>query len=317
MAHKLLDKTRQENRRKRKAASMSIAANVSLTLVKIVVAALSGSIAILAEVLHSLFDLLASVFALLGIRQAAKPADDDHPFGHEKFENLSSLLQTLLIALTAIFVIYEAVNRILHPGHPLDSIPLALGVMGLTLVVDIIVSRYLHRVSSETGSVALEADAYHFSTDLWSAIAVIVGLLFVLAGFPVFDAIAAIIVAILMLWISYQLGMKSINVMLDQGPGRRVIKHLNQIIRSTRGVENYHHLRMRMSGSRLLGEVHLRMRGTMTVSESHELAHMVKHKVMERNPRIKDFTIHVEPASSDDIAMRKAKAAKRHSVKRR
>ena len=309
-------KEKYETRRKLRAASMSVAANIALIFVKIVVAFASGSIAILAEVLHSIFDLLASLLSFLGIQQAAKPADDDHPFGHEKFENLSGLAQMLLIVITALLVIYEAMRRIFFPNHNIGNIPVALGVMILTLAVDIIVSRYLHRVSSDTGSVALEADAYHFSTDLWSAVAVIVGLGFVWLGLPVFDSIAAIIVALLMLYIAYHLGVKSINVMLDRGPGLRVMEQLDRSIQDTDGVENYHHLRMRMSGSKLLGEVHLRVRGTMTVRESHDLAHMVKRRVMEDNPRIKDFTIHVEPANAADIAMGKAKVAERLGTRR-
>ncbi len=307
----------QETKAKLKAASVSILANSSLIVVKLAVALFTGSIAILAEALHSLFDLLASVFAYAGIRQASKPADEEHHYGHEKFENLSSLVQTLLIVLTAFFVIYESITRILDPHHTVQNVPVAAGIMLLTLVVDIGVARYLHRISGETGSAALEADAYHFSTDLWSAVAVLIGLGFVMLGFPVFDSVAAIIVAILMLFVSYTLGRKSLLVMLDISPPPDVVADMRAAIHETRDVENFHQLRVRQSGSKLFADVHLRVKGGLSVREGHALSHEVKRNLMARHPRLKDVTIHIEPANADDLRFGREKRRKKRDVLRR
>ncbi|HIH23720.1 TPA: cation transporter [Candidatus Woesearchaeota archaeon] len=293
--------------RKLKAASITIAANTGLIAVKIVVAILSGSIAIFAEVLHSFFALLASLFAYGGIKLASRPADEDHHYGHEKFENVSGLIQTLLIVLTALFVIYESVSRLFAKTHEVENLAVALGVMTLTLIVDIIVARFLHKMSAETRSAALEADAYHFSTDLWSAITVILGLGFVyfgellsIPGLWIFDSVAAIIVALLMLSVSWHLGSKALQVMLDRSPDEKVVRQIERTIATMPGVELSHCLRVRESGSAYFIDVHLHVDPAMTVRASHQLAHDLKRKVLAKNPYIKDMTIHIEPAKREE-----------------
>ena len=283
-------------RKKLRAASYSLAVNAFLIVVKIFVVYATGSLALLAELLHSSFDLLASIFAYIGIKKAEEPADSSHPYGHEKFENLSSLAQTILIVLTSLFVVYEAVGRILSQEHAvIASSELGIGVMVLTIVIDYFLSRYLHRASSEYGSAALEADAYHFSTDLWGAIAVIVGLGFVMLGYPVFDSIAALFVAVLMLWVSYHLGMKSFRVFMDTSPPVEVINALEEIVSATKGVESYHKLRVRQAGSKLLVDVHIQVAPKMSVEEGHYIAHVVRSELIKRKPDVKEVTVHVEP----------------------
>ena len=282
--------------KKLKAASYSLYVNVFLILLKVSVVYVTGSLAILAELLHSGFDLLASIFAYIGIKKAAEPADHSHPYGHEKFENLSSLAQTILIVLTSIFVIYEAVTRIFSKEHAvIESTELGIGVMLLTIVIDYYLSRYLLSASSEYGSAALEADAYHFTTDLWGALAVIVGLIFVMLGYPVFDSIAALFVAVLMLLISYHLGLKSFNVFMDTSPSAEVIKAIEEILSSIPGVESYHKLRVRQAGSKLLVDVHIQVSPKMSVEEGHYIAHEVKAGLLKKKADIKEVTVHVEP----------------------
>jgi len=282
--------------KKLKAASYSLYVNVFLIMLKVSVVYVTGSLAILAELLHSGFDLLASIFAYIGIKKAAEPADHSHPYGHEKFENLSSLAQTILIVLTSIFVIYEAVSRIFSKEHAvIGSTELGIGVMVLTIVIDYYLSRYLLSASSEYGSAALEADAYHFTTDLWGALAVIVGLIFVMLGYPVFDSIAALFVAVLMLWVSYHLGLKSFNVFMDTSPSAEVIKAIEEILLSIPGVESYHKLRVRQAGSKLLVDVHIQVSPKMSVEEGHYIAHEVKAGLLKKKADVKEVTVHVEP----------------------
>jgi len=277
------------------AASFSIFVNAFLIAVKLVVAIITGSIAILAEFFHSLFDMLASVLAYLGIKKADQPADRDHMFGHEKFENISSFAQTVLIAVTSILIIYEALGRLAAPKIP-EALGLGLAVMILTVAIDWLISRYLHSMSRKHGSPALEADAYHFTTDLWSSLAVIVGLIFVLLGFQIFDSLAAMVVAILMLWISYKLGKKSIHVLMDMSPPESTVRKIEEITGSTRGVRHFHGLRVRQAGNRLLVEIHIHLPAKMTISEGHRIAHFLKEKLMKEIPEIKDVTVHTEPA---------------------
>jgi len=280
--------------RKLKAASFSIGVNAFLIIMKSSVAFLTGSLAILAELAHSFFDMLASVLAYLGIKKASEPADTEHHYGHEKFENLSSFAQTVLIMVTSIFIIYEASLRIISP-RIIESTELGLIVMAATIGIDYFVSRYLHRASRQYGSSALEADAYHFTTDLWGAIAVIVGLGFVLAGFPVFDSIAAIIVAVLMLWISFKLGRKSINALMDISPSGPIMERISAVVSSTPGVKGFHNLKARHAGNKLLIEMHIKVQPHLSVRKGHYIGHSVKRRLMKDIPEIKEVTVHVEP----------------------
>ncbi len=281
-------------KKKLQAASFSLAVNVLLILLKLSVVYVTGSLAILAELLHSFFDMLASIFAYAGIRKAQEPADDSHLFGHEKFENLSSLAQTVLIVITSFVIIYEAYGRILKPVK-VESSELGLAVMVLTIIIDYSLAKYLHKTSKDYGSVALEADAYHFSTDLWGAVSVIVGLVFVALGFPVFDSIAAIAVAILMLWISYHLGIKAIHALTDMSPPKKVIDRISESVSSTNGVESFHKLRVRQAGSKYLVEVHIQVSPKKSVEEGHYIGHEVNERVIKDLPDVKEVTVHVEP----------------------
>ena len=289
------EKTAGEGKRKLRAASMSLYVNIFLILIKFVVMILTNSLAILAELLHSFFDMLASLFAYVGIRKAEQPADHDHPYGHEKFENLSSLAQTILIVITSFFVIYAAVNRLRSSPVKLESTELGIAVMALTIVVDYFLSRYLHATSKAYGSAALEADAYHFTTDLWGALAVIVGLVFVYMGFPFFDSLAAIFVALLMLWISYKLGKKSFHVFMDTSPQKEVMEEIKNTISSTTEVASFHKLRVRQAGSKLFIDVHIQVAPKMSVEEGHYVAHRVKERLLSGVKNVKEVTVHVEP----------------------
>jgi cation diffusion facilitator family transporter len=276
------------------AATVSIIVNIALMALKLFVAIATGSIAVFAELAHSFFDLLASVLAYIGIRLADRPEDPDHHYGHEKFENLSSLAQTLLIVLTSIFIFYEAGRRIMEPG-PIEAAELGLIAMLATIAVDYYVSNFLHRASAQYESSALEADAFHFTTDLWSAIAVVIGLAFVYIGFPIFDSIAAIAVAIMMLKVSYDLGLKAVGALSDRSPPPSVVTRMEMIVRGTPGVKGFHKMRARQAGKKILVEVHIQVPARISVARGHEIAKSVKLQIKNEFPNVKDVTVHVEP----------------------
>lgn len=289
-----------EGSKKLRAASFSVGVNVFLIVIKFAVALITGSLAILAELLHSFFDLLASVFAYVGIKKAEQPADKTHLYGHEKFENLSSFLQTILIVVTSALIIYEALHRIASPKK-LEFAELGLVVMVVTIGIDYFLSKYLHGASHKYGSSALEADAYHFTTDLWGALAVIVGLAFVYIGFPIFDELAAIAVALLMLWISYNLGKKAFYVFMDRSPSDSTMARIERIVATTPDVKKFHKLKARQVGNKLLVELHILLSSEITLRKGHIIAHSVKERLMNEMPNIKDVTIHVEPYLPEEI----------------
>jgi cation diffusion facilitator family transporter len=280
---------------KLKAASLSIAVNAVLALAKLGVGLSTNSLGIIAEFLHSLFDLLASVFAYFGIRKAMEPADSDHPYGHDKYENLSALLQTLLILLTALWVGFEAAQRFLNPA-PIESTWLGIAVMGGALAVDFFFARFLHGVSRREGSVALESDAYHFTSDLWSTSAVLAGLALAALGFPQGDSVAAFAVAVMMLKLSVELGGKALGVLLDKGAQQEELERISAVISQIGGVKGYHRLRARHMGSRLVVDVHIHVDGSMPLSEAHAIAHRLKGRVTKEFPHVKEILVHVEPS---------------------
>ncbi len=279
---------------KLKAASYSIYVNVALTAAKLAVGLLTGSIGIFAEFLHSLFDLIASGFAYIGIYKAQQPPDETHPYGHEKFENLSSLLQTALIFITALWVAYEAVMRLYHP-RAIESSELGIAVMAAALVLDWFISKYLHDVSKREGSVALEADAYHFTSDLWSTTAVIIGLVCAKLGFLQGDSIAALIVAAMMVKLSYNLGMKTLGVLLDKGATEDEIERIAVILAKEPQIKGYHKLRTRHMGSRLVIDMHILVDDQLSLSKAHAIANKIEGRITQKVPGVKDVTIHVEP----------------------
>jgi len=279
---------------KLKAASYSIYVNVALTAAKLAVGILTGSIGIFAEFLHSLFDLIASGFAYIGIYKAQQPPDSTHPYGHEKFENLSSLLQTALIFITAIWVAYEAVMRLYNP-QPVESSELGIAVMLIALVADWFIAKFLHDVSKKEGSVALEADAYHFTSDIWSTTAVILGLVCANLGFHQGDSIGALIVAAVMVRLSYNLGMKALGVLLDKGATDSEIEAIAAILAKETQIKGYHKLRTRHMGSRLVIDMHILVEDNLTLSKAHAIAHKIEGRITQQVPGVKDVTIHVEP----------------------
>jgi cation diffusion facilitator family transporter len=279
---------------KLKAAGVSILANTGLLISKLIVAVITGSVGMLAECLHSGFDLVASFLAFIGIKIAQRPDDETHHFGHEKYESLSSFLQSMLIAITAVLVIFEAYHKFTNPGV-VESPGLGIVLMIITIPVAIFVSRYLAKIAkSSGGSHALEADSAHFTTDVIASIAVLLGLLCVKLGFPQGDAIAAIVVALIMLYIAFKLMKITFFVFMDYSPDALIMKKIRRTIADFKGV-HHHKLRARMAGSKVLVEFHIQVKGTMTVIASHEKAMQIKRKLMKKLPCIKDVTIHVEP----------------------
>ncbi len=277
-----------------KAAGLSIAVNIGLLALKIIVAARTGSIGLLAEVFHSLLDLIASGFAYLGIQKAMSPPDWDHHYGHQRFENLSSLAQVVLIVLTAFLVGYEAIQRILNP-EPVKESWLGIGVILVSLVVAWYTSKRLGDVARKEKSAALESDSFHFTTDVWSAVAVLAGLVLVSLGFPLGDPLAAIAVALVMLFGSFEIGKKSLLVLSDAAPDRSMLEKIEYLLKKDKRVTSFHKLRARGAGKNVFVDVHLRLARGTKLEIAHAVAHDVKKKVIAELPDVAEVNIHLEP----------------------
>ncbi len=277
--HAGLPATREAmNAEKHRVAFISVLAAIGLTGSKALIGILTGSLGILSEALHSGLDLVAAAMTLFAVRASAKPADADHHFGHGKIENLSALAETFLLLITCFWIVYEAFHRLLGASVVVQVNAWSYIVVVGSIIVDYSRSRALSRVARKTRSQALEADALHFSTDIWSSAVVFVGLLGAQFGHPAADAIAALCVAIIVIGVSYRLGRRSIDILLDKAP-----EGLADTIRR-RSLEipevfDAHDIRVRSSGTETFVELSLHLDPTLTLEEAHAITHRVAERI--------------------------------------
>lgn len=276
------------------AASLSILSNFLLIALKIVVGIISGSVSIVSEAIHSFMDLLASFIAFFSLRISDKPADSKHPYGHGKFENISGVAEAFLIFIAAGWIIYEAVKKLIHP-EPIGSLWIGVGVMAVSALVNILVSRKLYKVAREADSIALEADALHLKTDVYTSAGVAVGLLLILiTGYHFLDSVVAILVALLILIEAFQLFLKAYGPLLDTTLPEEEVQAIHQIISGFCDDQfSYHNLRTRKAGNYSYVDFHLNLPSQMTVKEAHDLCDLIEQKI-KHHFQLMEVTIHVE-----------------------
>jgi len=288
---------------KNSAALSSVGAAVFLTGLKIVVGLLSGSLGILAEAAHSGLDFLAAIITFIAVRAASKPADKSHAYGHGKVENLSALLETFLLLVTCVWIIYQSVDRLSDSQVKVHASLWTFGVMAVSIVVDLSRSRMLYRVAHKHRSQALEADALHFSTDVWSSVVVILGLLGVKVAqyYPALrfmekaDAVAALVVAGIVVLVSGKLGLRTIQALLDASP-EGVSDQIKARVEKMESVLDCHAIRVRHSGPHYFVDLHITLDGNMTLYAAHALTEEVERVVGSILPGA-DVTVHPEPGS--------------------
>ncbi|HEU5370129.1 MAG TPA: cation diffusion facilitator family transporter [Ktedonobacterales bacterium] len=289
-----------------RAALVSVAVNLFLILLKGVVGFLAGSIGLIAEAVHSLTDLTASVLAVWGIRRAEQPPDVHHAFGHARYENLSSLLQMLIIGVASGILIYESILRIVN-GFTIDVQWWAFAVMGGSVAVDLATSRYLNKAAGESGgSAALEADSFHFISDMWGAVAVIVGLIFAALGFKLADPIAAISVALVISGTAIRSGVRTTGILLDKAPPKALLDRIREVAASHPGVQEVRELRARVAGKRVLLDIAVGLDPAISIQEAHTLAHDVSTAIQREVPEVMDAVVHAEPVGAEHQADKRA-----------
>jgi cation diffusion facilitator family transporter len=286
-------------RTKSGAAGLSVASNSLLIAIKVAAGAITGSIAILTEAAHSLIDLLASVIALGSVRKADEPADVEHPYGHEKVENLAAAIEGMLILVGAAVIIYEATHRLVVGAH-LDTVGVGIVVMAVSAIANFGISAFLGRQSKRFESPALEGDAAHLRTDAFTSIGVLGGLLLVEAtGDSAFDSIAALAVAVAIVVSGLRIITRSSRVLVDEALPAAEMDRIEAAIAAARTPEmaGYHKLRARRAGSRRYIDLHVQFRSGTSLERAHELAHGMRDAVEAEMPAA-DVLIHVEPEES-------------------
>ncbi len=276
-------------------AGLSVASNTTLTLGKLAVGLSIGSVSVVAEGIHSGMDLLASVIAFFAVRTSARPPDEKYPYGRGKVENISGTVEAVLIFLAAGMIIYEAVGKLLF-GMEMPQVDLGLIMMAVSVVANTVVSRMLLKVAHETDSVALEADAYHLSTDVLTSLGVFLGLVAVrLTGWTILDPLAALLVAALIIKAAWEITSKSFVDLLDRSLPDGERQAISQILgQHGDRVVGFHQVRTRKAGGDRHVDLHLVVNGEASVAEAHDLCDHLERD-LHQTLGAATFTIHVEP----------------------
>jgi cation diffusion facilitator family transporter len=283
------------------AAGVSIASNSALIALKLAAAAITGSVAILSEALHSMIDLVASVIAFVSVRKADEPADVEHPYGHEKVENVAATIEGLLIIVGAGVIVYEAVHRLVV-GASVDKLGVGIAVIGFSAVANAGVSQFLSRQARRHDSPALAGDAAHLGTDALTSLGVLLGLVLVqITGANAIDSAVALAVAGVIVIAGIRILRRSAAVLVDEAPPREEMDRIEAAIARARADEpevvGYHKLRARTTGRRRYIELHVQFRSGTSLERAHDLAHELRDAI-EADLGNAEVLIHVEPESS-------------------
>ncbi|HLO60870.1 MAG TPA: cation diffusion facilitator family transporter [Bacteroidales bacterium] len=277
-----------------KTARLSIISNSLLITMKVVAGLISGSVSILSEAIHSGMDLLAAIIAFFSVKFSNTPPDKEHPYGHGKFENVSGVIEAMLIFVAAGWIIYEAIHKISNPTK-VENIQIGSVVMGISAIVNFLVSKKLYKVARKTDSIALEADALHLKTDVLTSLGVAVGLILIwITRWTILDPVVAIIVALMIIRESYRLLKNAFSPLLDAS----LSDEENKIIREeiTKRNIGFHDLRTRKSGHYRFAELHLEMPENMSLKEVHSICDQIESEIENKIAHI-NINIHVEPVN--------------------
>ena len=291
----------KEDREKRAAARNSLLTAIGLAAMKTAVGLMTGSLGILAEAAHSALDLVAAVMTFLAVRISGKPPDVDHHYGHGKVENLSALFETGILLATCVWIVREAAGRLTRHDAHMEVNVWSFGVMAVSVIANSARSRVLARIARRYQSQALEADALHFQTDMWSSAVVIAGLIAVVVADHVpnlewlrgGDAVAALGVSGIIVWVSVALGRRTVDALLDRAPAG-MERQIARAAEGVAGVHNCHNVRIRASGPKMFIDLHVLVDGKQTLTEAHDLTERIEAAIQQLAPQA-DVTVHPEP----------------------
>jgi cation diffusion facilitator family transporter len=287
--------------RKTRAAALSIVSNAFLIALKLTAGVLTGSIAIITEAIHSSIDLLASVIAFLSVRKAGEPADEDHPYGHDKIENLAAAIEGMLILVGAGIIVFESVRRLADPPE-VESLGIGIAVIAFSMLANVLVSTYLYRQARATDSPALEGDAAHLRTDALTSAGVLAGLIGVqVTGIDVLDPLVALLVAVAIVVAGLRILTRSSRVLVDEVLPEHELAAIRGVLdgHGSDEIAGYHKLRARRAGSRRYVDLHVQFHDGTTLARAHELSHDLQEEIGER-VRGADVLIHLEPDRSSE-----------------
>jgi cation diffusion facilitator family transporter len=285
--------------KKTRIASLSIASNTLLIILKVIAGIVSGSVSVISEAIHSGLDLLAAIIAYFSVKISDLPPDERHPYGHGKFENVSGVIEALLIFIAAIWITFEAVEKIIH-RKDVETVGIGIIVMLIAALVNIFVSRKLYKVAKETDSVALEADALHLKTDVYTSVGVALGLSLIwITGWQLLDPIFALLVVLIIMKESFNLLRKAFLPLLDVNLPVKDLDKLRTIIdkHCHKGIK-YHDLRTRKAGNYKFIDFHLEVPEDISVKAAHEICDNIEDSILLEFKNT-EVNIHVETLPSN------------------
>ena len=282
---------------KKFAAGLSITSNAIIIVTKIIAGMLSGSISIISEAIHSMSDFLASVLTFFAVTRSAEPADKEHPFGHGKYEDMSGFIEGGLIIFAGCFIVFESTKKIIF-GYTLQTESmLGIYVMALAVVANFVVSRYLFYVAKKSDSVSLLADAEHLSTDIFSSLGVLVGLVLIkITGIAALDPIVAIVVAVIILKTGFTISKETLNNLLDGSLQQEDIKKIETILKNNKVIKGFKNIKGRKSGQYKDIELTLLFNPDMKISCAHNICDEIENEIKKELGNVSTI-IHAEPVS--------------------
>ena len=289
---------------KARVAALSVLSNITLVIFKLIAGILTGSVSIISEAIHSALDLLAAIIAFTSVRISARPPDEDHRYGHGKIENISGTIEALLIFVAAIWILIEAYKKIIHGGE-VHTLGVGVIVMAVASLANWLISNLLMKTAIKTESVALEADAMHLRTDVYTSVGVLIGLgVIAITKIQILDPIIAILVALLITKAAWDITVKSFSPLLDAAlptqEEEQIMEALALIMPA--GLVGFHELRTRRAGSERYVDMHLVVPRDMSIAEVHDLCDLVELKINDRLPMV-NVLVHAEPCADEDCSV--------------
>lgn len=283
------------NKAGNKAAIVAIIANSILTVLNITVGLLSGSYALVSEGAHTLSDIATSVIAFIGFKIGQKPADEDHPIGHGRAEAISGLVIVLFLAMVAYEIITGAFNKILNPE--LITVPdiYAALMAFFGIIINFAISEYIIRIGKKIKSPAIVADGEHQKTDIFSSIAILIGVVVSNMGYPILDPIIGLVIGLLIIRTAFKIGRENIDNIMGRVPSTELENRVRRVANKTPNAQEAHNIRVDYFGSYATVYLHIKLDGNMTLEESHKIAHEVENNILNNIPEVKYVMVHACP----------------------
>ena len=266
--------------------------NLAVSFAKIAYGMLTNVLSMQSDGYHSLFDGVSNVIGLVGIRIASKPPDEEHPYGHRKFETVASVFIAVLLGIVAFEIVYSAFERLGNGSYPEVTV-VSFAVMLVTMAVNFAVTTYERRNGERLNSEVLLADAAHTKSDIYVSLSVILGLIFIRAGYPLADPIISVLVAVVILHAGTQIIFSSVSILCDES--RIDPDDICESIDDIKGITGCHHIRTRGSKGNIFVDLHVQVDPRMPTYESHELAHTVQYRIKESFEGVEEVLVHIEP----------------------